>query len=183
MVFSIYMQFYVNILRIVCIINWRISFMMLLNAMQQSHQQINTEIKWKLWMMIWFKFGFILTLYENRSWTWQVKTASLPTGIVIFAIGEVKFGSAAADFWNAYNKNIHSPDSKEFKMNTMKRMQNSDKKKDNFKQLLLSVQERRVFFSSLQILNANFMRYFLSLDLFRGTREKIKIFKCQRDCL
>lgn len=42
-------------------------------------------------------FGSILTLYENRSWTTQVITASLPTGMVIFVIGELKFGSAAVD--------------------------------------------------------------------------------------
>lgn len=44
-------------------------------------------------------FDFILTLYENRSWTTQVKTASRPTGTVIFAIGELKFGSGAARFF------------------------------------------------------------------------------------
>lgn len=43
--------------------------------------------------------NIFLTLYENRSWTTQVKTASLPTGTVKFAIGELKFGSGAADFF------------------------------------------------------------------------------------
>lgn len=42
------------------------------------------------------KIGYLfVTLYEIRSWTIHVNTASLPTGTVIFVIGELKFGSGA----------------------------------------------------------------------------------------
>lgn len=104
------MQFCVNILRIVCIIKWKISFMSIMTmacnsriyaatATSAIHRYIKSErAATDGWMEI-FRWILFLTLYENRSETSHTKTASLPTGTVIFAIDELKLGSAAAGFF------------------------------------------------------------------------------------